>query len=706
MIRKALPFHQKDFKNALLRLTWLLAILMPGQLLAQVPEIGAQIWLENGMTAKEIDGHFAILESQGMKVTRLFVMWNFIEKADGSYDYTLYDNAFESAARHKVGIVATLMPNFGPKHKSYVYKTQDGAIAKTQAQLEEGHVYIQKIVERYKDNGALSAWMLMNEPGQLPSPDELAMSRFKVRMKGKYGSIDSLNRAWISNFDSFEAVSFNPAWAAGGWTWPVSYMDWQFFWREQMTWYLADVAKTIRQYDSKTEIHVNPHALLDIPHRYELPEWRKFLTSLGSSIHPVWHFNLLERKDFAMGVSYVCDLVRTAAAPNPFWITELQGGHNMYTGKFPMIPEGNEVQSWLWTGAAAGAKKTIFWCLNYRKQGTEGAEWSMLDLDGKPTARLEKAGEVTASFSKLGDGFWKDAKPYDYKVTILLSPESRFVQERAASSEKLGVRNKDAHQLAILGTYKALMANGIQPNVQYLDDTVAFGQNAENDRVYLLPHGTSLTQAQIGRLTALVAKGNKLIVTGTTGFFNEHERYSGTDSGKAFETLVGGRFKEILPSVDKRMLKVNGGVELPFDGFASNARLTSTTANFIFDRADCSMIRNRLGKGQVIWLPATVDISAFTYGALPLAKWLKMSLQEFGVDHGTLKKANAELVLRKMVGGDGSEMLSIYNASKTVQKIELGARWTKKPVYGTADTKFVSAGVYLLQPLKTTILKK
>ena len=706
MIRKALPFYLSKFRNTLWRLVLVVGLLQASDLVAQVPEIGAQIWLENSMTAKEIDGHFATLEAQGMKVTRLFVMWNFIEQADGSYDYSLYDNAFEAAARHRVGIVATLMPNFGPKHRNYTYKTQDGAIAKTQGQLEEGHEYIRKIVERYKSNTALSAWMLMNEPGQLPSPDELAMSSFKVRMKGKYGTIDSLNKAWISNFESFEAVSFNSAWAAGGWTWPVSYMDWQFFWREQLTWFLADVAKTIRQYDAKTEIHVNPHALLDIPHRYELPEWRKFLTSLGASIHPVWHFNLLERKDFAMGVSYVCDLVRTAAAPNPFWITELQGGHNMYTGKFPMIPEVNEVQSWLWTGAAAGAKKTIFWCLNYRKQGTEGAEWSMLDLDNQPTPRLEKAGEVTKAFGKLGEGFWKGAQPYDYKVTILLSPESRFVQERAGATEKLGARNKDAHQLAILGTYKALMANGIQPNVQYLDDTVAFAQNVGNDRVYVLPHATSMTSKQIGRLTALVQNGNKLIVTGTSGFFNENERYSGTDSGKGFETLVGGRFKEILPSTEKRMLRVNGGVELPFDGFAATARLTSKTGNYVIDRADCSIIRNRLGKGQVIWLPATVDMAAFAYGPQPLAKWLKMSLQELGHYEGELKKANAELVVRKMVGGDGSEMLSIYNASTVVQRIELGGQWSKKPVFGAADTKFVSAGVYMLQPLKTTILTK
>ena len=40
---------------------------------------------------------------------------------------------------------------------------------------------------------------------------------------------------------------------------------------------------------------------------------RGFLDSLGASIHPSWHFGLLARGQFALGVSYVCDLVRGAS---------------------------------------------------------------------------------------------------------------------------------------------------------------------------------------------------------------------------------------------------------------------------------------------------------------------------------------------------------------------------------------------------------
>jgi beta-galactosidase len=250
-----------------------------------VPEIGAQIWVEPGMDAATIDRQFAILEEMDMPITRLFLVWNWMEPTKGNWDFTLYDQCFESAKKHKVAIVATLMPNQAPTYSgpNGYYKVQDGAAAKTQQELEGQAYYIKSVVDHYKNHPALDTWMLMNEPGQFPAPDPLALTKFRTWLKTNYkNDIKALNQSWLAGYASFDSIQYNASWATGGWTWPGAYYDWNTFWRDHLTWYLSWIASEIRKVDTKTPLHVNPHALFDIQERDDLVAWSGFLNSLMS----------------------------------------------------------------------------------------------------------------------------------------------------------------------------------------------------------------------------------------------------------------------------------------------------------------------------------------------------------------------------------------------------------------------------------------
>src|SRR5580658_4500726 len=67
---------------------------------AQVPTMGAQVWIEPGQTPKEIDLWFAQLEQARMPVARVFLMWSYLEPKRERWDFTLYDCAFRSAQKH------------------------------------------------------------------------------------------------------------------------------------------------------------------------------------------------------------------------------------------------------------------------------------------------------------------------------------------------------------------------------------------------------------------------------------------------------------------------------------------------------------------------------------------------------------------------------------------------------------------------------
>src|SRR4030042_366140 len=398
----------------------------------KIPEIGAQGWIEPGQTSEEIYNWFEMLPDHKMPCARLFLMWNYIEIKPGLWDFSLYDLAFNAAAKYGIRIQATLTANHGPSHygKEFWYLNQGEEILTDKEQLSFAEVYINKTVEHYKSHKALEYWWLQNEPGQPPRNNELAMERFRGWLEDKYHKIDVLNHLWSSGFNFFNEIDYHPSWdGLPGFYSPRPYHDWHNFWRDHLTWFLNWISDQIRKYDPIHPIHVNPHAVFDILPQYDLPSWRNFLNSLGASIHPSWHFGLLERDQYALGVSATCQIIKGAIDPKPFWISELQGGNNIFSSKRPMYPYPKDIGQWVWAGIGSGAEKIIFWCLNARRAGNEAGEWAMLDYQGNPSERLEEVSRITSILSENKD-LMSGAHPAASSVTIILSPDTMLLQSR------------------------------------------------------------------------------------------------------------------------------------------------------------------------------------------------------------------------------------------------------------------------------------
>ncbi len=70
---------------------------------------------------------------------------------------------------------------------------------------------------------------------------------------------------------------------------------------------------------------------------------QQFLSSVGASMHPSWHFGYFERQQYPIAMAANCDIICAGASPRPYWITELQGGNNSYSGLNPMTPSRAEI---------------------------------------------------------------------------------------------------------------------------------------------------------------------------------------------------------------------------------------------------------------------------------------------------------------------------------------------------------------------------
>src|SRR5215210_729548 len=51
------------------------------------PLLGAQIWIEPGQRAEDVERWFKTLADGRMPVARLFLMWNYVEREPGVWDF-------------------------------------------------------------------------------------------------------------------------------------------------------------------------------------------------------------------------------------------------------------------------------------------------------------------------------------------------------------------------------------------------------------------------------------------------------------------------------------------------------------------------------------------------------------------------------------------------------------------------------------------
>lgn len=591
---------------------------------AEQPLIGAEIWIEPGQTPTQINAWFRDLADADMPVARLFLVWSYLEPSPNHWNFTLYDTAFRAAEKYHVRIVATLTPSGLPPFLGGD-GSQGGGVLPTNKEKQWAAAYIAKVVIHYRSSPALDTWSLVNEPGQAPTVNSAAITAFRKWLARQYSSINKMNMAWGSAYKAFDEVV--PPESRETWN-RNQELDWRTFWEGYQTAQLRWLANEVRKNDNDHPLHLNPAGLLSnlAGVSDNLPAWRGFLDSLGCSIHPAWHFALLSRNQYALGVSYINDLIRGSIEPKPYWVTELQGGNNIYSGIKPMDPTAQDIAQWVWTSLGAGAKRVIFWLLNARTAGQEAGEWSMLDFQGKPSVRLTTASAIAHIVNKH-QRFFNAARTYRSPVTILLSLHTMTFEEVFHDGDD-PARDTNAEILSALGFYEALASLGPPPRIKYFDD---YNWNAvtSHPRVAVLPGVRVLTKEQIHSLNLFLSHGNTLLITGLTGFYGPHA-VAWPLAGFPLSEVAGGELKEVFLRSTTPMVSLTTppNTGLPSRLWISSINISHSSVKPIGEQ-DGEVIateRDLPNGGRVIWIPSPIGLGAWLTAPQPLANYLQSTL--------------------------------------------------------------------------------
>lgn len=504
--------------------------------------IGAEFFIDPGYTNEEIKHHFVLMKEAGLKVVRLFIIWDHIERSPGKWDFALYDQAYAAAAENGLHILTTLCAEDPPGWTNLTPFYHSKLVLKTPEMRERATEYIRRVVLRYKDHPAQGPWSLQNEPaGLAESFDEYTLAQFGDWLKQKYGSIDKLNEKWFRPMISFDRIVFDSGFSGNGWVdYPAS-VDWKEFRIQQQTDYLSWVQNEVRKYDQIHPTHANPSALAsNMPARgADVWSQKKAIDFIGTTQHASHQFGLYAPTDIDYGAALINDLMRSSCGNAPWWITELQAGLSLFGGR-AINPTADEITCRVWDGIGAGAKGVIFWCWNPRRFGREGGEWGLVNADGSATPRsqaVEKISKILQSHSSI----LNMADPLPARVAILYNRQALVL----ASVDERSSQGSDRVILSLLGCHRALTERQIP--VDFINEEDLKNGLADKYSLLYLPNTYAIDDDGIEALRRYTEKGGRIWADGPVAWKDKYGNIRPQIPGGLTE-VFGIKVDDIMPT--------------------------------------------------------------------------------------------------------------------------------------------------------------
>ena len=586
------------------------------------PFIGAQIFIEPGQSQSLIEHWFKTLKDNGMNTCRIRMFESYMSCADGSWDFTLFDYAFQAAAKYGIRIYATLFPTTD--------KTDIGGwkFPVDEVQKESFDGFIKALVTHYKDFPALYGWVLINEPGIDKLPDTPFVNQMRVEWER-----------------SHSAKEFK----ANGYPILIDTRNQQFH-TYLNTFFLKWIADEIRKYDTRHDIHVNNHAIFQNYAQYDFPEWRTFLSSLGGSAHASWHFGYFDRQQYALAMLANAEIIRSGAGNLPWFMTELQGGNNTYSGLNAMCPTQEEIMQWLWIILGCEGKGSIFWMFNPRSSGIEAGEWAMIDFQGRPTERLLAAKKVSEVWAANVDIF-KNLRVAPSGIDIIYFKESLWAENlMALKKDKYTGRQPGAVIKSPLACFKALTERGLNVGLKDINE-YDFTQKDYNGKSIVISNQISIPVKYRELLETFVVRGGTLLIEGLSAFFDE-DLHNTMNTGFVFEKLFGGNISEFIFRDNLFTVEIDGH-QLP--AHLWNGKIVGQ---------ETSVSQHLLGKGRVVWLPSTVALGAWVSGDYkPLSDYLFSVLPHFSTAV-SFNRHYSNILMRTLDCGKEKLIICINKSSK------------------------------------------
>jgi len=591
--------------------------LLTGQRAAEHPEWPGKGQLFVGTCYQPVDRSpgqirqdIALMRHAGFTMVRMGdLSWDAFEPSEGRFDFAWFDRILDQM--HQAGIKVILDIGGSPapnwlhhKYPSVNIVDEHGATLHPAERYMDDtgdpayreHLihFADALTRHYAHHPALAAIGYNNEVGNgMMSYSEGDRQLFIEWLKTKYGTIESLNKAWATQRWSRHVNSFDEVELpyADGPSPPERYLDLRRFWSDVTISVLEDLEK-VRERNVPDLPAVSN--LWDTAGRRGfdyLSSYKKYVSYAAEGFYPS---NPL---DVSVGA-----LLIKGDLPTPTWFNEfVTGGGGTYGG-----PKGI-IRMWAYLGLIDYGQTFLAWTFNTHQGGEEQALFGLLDHDSTPSWKYAEFARIAQEFSKLQHlGFPRYHKP---DVAIAYSFDSWVATHPPGPSNTV--------RQYFTFNYADQVTRAAEPFFEDNIDValINIGHATLDYKLLVVPAAYVMDAASAGAIRNYVRDGGTVIMTALSAKVDEHSQWFDTPLPGRLSDVFGIRTSQFYRPATPPEMSLNGNTEKAAIGFYEVLEPRAAKAMAAFTNTpekSPAVTVNEYGKGRAIYVavPAQMQVLA------------------------------------------------------------------------------------------------
>lgn len=363
-------------------------------------------------------------------------------------------------------------------------------------------------------------------------------ARFRNWLMAKYGSLDNLNRAWYRKFTSWEQVDPPRFSTILSYT---DFIDWKTFIYEKLVEDMKARYDAIRRGD---QVHlITAHAvgasLFQSPH-VGAGATDDFLMArpldyYGVSIYP--RHNHPDRAWSVTTLRTVMDFTRSANREKGGWyVGELQAGLGTISLLISDPVTADDHRIWAWSAVAKGAKGINIYAYYPMSSGYEAGGYGLINLDGTPTDRARKAGELAAVVDRNQELFLSST-PLKAQIGIVYNPLTQMVGGMQRRDYPAALTN------SLIGYFQSFANHNIP--VDFIHREHLENNDLSQYRLVIVPYPIMFTEKAANGLREFVRSGGYVLCEARLAWNDDRGFSSEIIPGLGLHEVFGVREYEI-----------------------------------------------------------------------------------------------------------------------------------------------------------------
>lgn len=497
--------------------------------------------------------------------------WTSYEKEEGVYDFSWLDEMMDLMAENGTTVILATPSGAKPAWmaqkypevlrvdeygRRQLYGQRHNHCPSSPIYREKVHKIDTLLAERYKDHPALAMWHISNEfEGDCHCP--LCQAAFREWLKKRYGSLETLNKAWWTKFWSHTFTDWNQISGPSPIGEPELHgltLDWHRFTTDQAVDFYYSEVKTVKAITPDIPVTTNFH---DFTRVLQFDYWKfaEKMDVISWDNYPMWHSQGEDDVHEGSRRAFIHDLNRSMGGGRPFMMMESSPSSTNWQPVAKLRRPGmHNLQSL--QAVAHGSDTVQYFQWRKSRGSSEKLHGAVVDHVGNENTRVfREVAETGAILEKLKDVVGTSVEP---DCAVIFDWENAWAIRDCQGPR---IEHKDYWETCQYH-YKALWEQNIPCDIINEDRDFSKYKMIVAPMLYMIRSGVG------ERINKFIENGGIFVCTYWSGLANESDLcYLGGFPGPIKKSM--GIWSEELDSLydgEKRLVRVRGGDKLDIEG--------------------------------------------------------------------------------------------------------------------------------------------